>query len=290
MRLRSLRTAVWVRLKICWSLIKSPQTGLLLATGLAGYLSARPEVLRWDPFLGLALSLLLAISGSTVLNMVYDRDLDSVMNRTHNRPLADGRMPPGQALRLGVLLLVLGLLLAFWLNLCCGLVVSAGAFLDVVVYTLVLKRRTPWSILGGGLAGGMPILAGRSLAIGRLDGIGILLALAILFWIPTHILTFSIRYDQDYRAAGIPTLPARYGFQAARVVIALSSLLAACSIGASGILIGIQVGFIRLLVILSGGLIVLAAACVFHPSEKANLGLFKYASLFMLGAMLLLVL
>jgi protoheme IX farnesyltransferase len=66
-------------------LIKSGQTGLLLSTGIAGYLSAHthPDL---AVLISLAGSLFLAISGSTILNMWYDSDLDTVMNRTHNRP------------------------------------------------------------------------------------------------------------------------------------------------------------------------------------------------------------
>jgi protoheme IX farnesyltransferase len=134
----------------------------------------------------------------------------------------------------------------------------------------------------------MPILAGRAFGTGHIDGIGILLALAVLFWIPTHILTFSMRYHEDYQAAKIPTFPSVYGFQFTRLTIAVSSVVAALSISAAGILIGMQWGFIRLLAVLSAGLMLLAAATVFRPTERINYGLFKYASLFMLSAMILL--
>jgi protoheme IX farnesyltransferase len=134
----------------------------------------------------------------------------------------------------------------------------------------------------------MPILAGRALGMGRVDGIGLLLTLAILLWIPTHILTFSMRYHEDYVAAHIPTFPSTYGFQVTRLITAISSLVAAACIGVAGILIGVQWGFVRLLVVMSGGLLMLAIASTFRPSERVNFGLFKYASLFMLSAMILL--
>ncbi len=114
------------------------------------------------------------------------------------------------------------------------------------------------------------------------------MALAILFWIPTHILTFAMRYVDDYRAAHIPTIPSVYGFRAARWIIATASVLAALSIGIAAILIGIEWGFVRLLAVLSAGLLVLAIASVFRPAERLNFGLFKYASLYMLSAMVLL--
>ncbi len=169
-----------------------------------------------------------------------------------------------------------------------GLIVFAGLFFDVVVYTLWLKRRTCWSIVWGGISGGMPILAGRAFGTGHIDGIGILLALAVLFWIPTHILTFAMRYFDDYQAAKIPTFPSTYGFHSTRITIAISSVIAALCISAAGILIGMQWGFVRLLAVLSAGLMLLAAATVFRPTERVNFGLFKYASLFMLSAMILL--
>ena len=139
-----------------------------------------------------------------------------------------------------------------------------------------------------GYRAGCPSWPGAPLAQATLDGIGILLALAVLFWIPTHILTFSMRYFDDYKAARIPTFPSVYGFAVTRATIAISSVIAALCISAAGILIGMQWGFVRVLAVLSAGLMLLAAATVFHPTERVNFGLFKYASLFMLSAMILL--
>jgi len=279
---------IFAKLRLYWPLTKSLQTGLLLSTGLAGYMSARCPVMHWYNFLGLGVSLFLAIAGSTIINMWHDRDIDAKMVRTCTRPLASGQVAPTEALRLGLVLSVLGVGMAVATSPFYGLVVFAGLFFDAVVYTLWLKRRTCWSIVWGGISGGMPILAGRTFGLGRIDGIGILLALAVLFWIPTHILTFAMRYFDDYQTAKIPTFPSTYGFPAARATIAISSVLAALSIGIAGVMIGVQWGFVRLLAVLSAGLFLLAAASVFRPNERVNFGLFKYASLYMLSAMILL--
>ena len=276
------------KVKEYWPLIKPLQTGLLLATGLAGYMTARCPVIHWYIFLGLAVSLFLAISGSTVINMWYDHDIDTVMYRTKLRPLVSGRVTKNEALRLGLGLTIIGISLSATLTPLYGLMVFAGWFFDVVVYTLSLKRRTAWSIVWGGISGGMPILAGRVLGMGSVDAVGFILALAILFWIPTHILTFAIRYDADYQAAHIPTLASVYGYPFTRKVIALSSIVAALAIAAAGILIGIQWGFVLVLAVMSTGLLLLAFASVFRPTERVNFNLFKYASLYMLSAMLLL--
>jgi len=286
--MKSFIVLVKTKLKLYWPLTKSLQTGLLLSTGLAGYMSARCPVMHWYNFLGLGVSLFLAIAGSTIINMWYDRDIDAVMNRTHHRPLADRRVAPAEAVRLGLVLSVLGVGLAVAMDPLYGLIVFAGLFFDVIVYTLWLKRRTAWSIVWGGIAGGMPILAGRAYGMGSIDGVGILLTLAVLFWIPTHIMTFSMRYHDDYQAAKIPTFPSTYGFHATRVAIAVSSVIAALAIAAAGVLIGMQWGFVRLLAVLSAGLFLLAIASVLRPTERVNFGLFKYASLYMLSAMILL--
>lgn len=278
------------RLHSYWILIKSLQTALLLVTGLAGYISVAGADLSPGLLLSIAGSLFLAISGSTVLNMVYDRDIDSKMPRTCWRPLPTGRVTPREALVLGLLISLAGAAWACSLDWLYGGVVFAGWFFDVVVYTVWLKRRTAWSIVWGGIAGGMPVLAGRALALGHLDWIGVLLSAAVLFWIPTHILTFSMRYFDDYRQACIPTFPSAYGFQPTRLTIAVSSVVAALAMIAAGVGIGLTAGFLRLMGVLSAGLLLLAVTSMLRPSERLNFGLFKFASLYMLGAMLMIVL
>jgi protoheme IX farnesyltransferase len=268
-------------------LIKSLQTFLLLITGLTGFMSARCPVLNLPTLVGLTGSLFLAISGSTVLNMWYDRDIDSIMPRTCNRPLSTGEIQPREALIFGLILSGIGITWALSIDLLYGLVVFAGLFFDVVIYTIWLKRRTAWSILWGGISGGMPVLAGRVLGIGGIDWIGIALALGVLFWIPTHILTFTIRYYDDYQLAKIPTFPSTYSFQTTRVIIAFSSVFTALAMGISAYGVGLTWGFLRLMIVLSLGLFILAVRSLTKPSDRITFGLFKYASLYMLSSMLL---
>lgn len=272
-----------------WPLIKSLQTGLLLSTGLAGYMSARCPVFHMGTIAGLTVSLLLAIAGSTVLNMWWDRDIDAKMGRTKKRPLSTGEVGESEAMRLGVLLSLTGVGLAVAIDALYGLIVFAGLFFDVVVYTMWLKRKTCWSIVWGGVSGGMPILAGRALGMGSIDWIGIVLCLGILFWIPTHILTFSMRYFGDYKSACVPTFPSTYGFGATRITIAVSSIIASLSMGIAAWGIGMTIGYFRILIALSLGLLTLAGLSVFKPTERINFGLFKYASAYMLSSMLLMM-
>jgi len=276
------------KLRAYWTLIKSLQTGLLLITGLAAYMSARCPVTTWETLLAVTATLFLSISGSTVLNMVYDRDIDAKMKRACMRPLPSGKVSVREALLLGLALSIAGVGGAFVMSPLYGAVVLAGLFFDVVVYTIWLKRRTPYSIIIGGLAGGMPALAGRALAVGAIDPLGILLALSVLLWIPTHIMTFNIKYADDYARAGVPTFPSAYGNHATRIIITLSSVGAAMAVTFAAIGIGMSWGYLRLLVVLGAGLFALAAASMWRPSERLNHGLFKYASVYMLGSMVLL--
>ena len=277
------------KLRLYFPLIKSLQTALLIVTGLAGYMTARCPVMTFPTMMGLGGSLFLSISGSTILNMWYDRDIDAKMGRTSKRPLASGLVEANEVLRVGLFVSLLGVAIAMWMSALYGLVIFAGLFIDVVVYTIWLKRRTAWAIVWGGVSGGMPILAGRALGLGSIDWIGIALTLAVLFWIPTHILTFSIRYRKDYAAAGVPTFPSTYGEKFTQKTIAISSVFAAITIAIAAYGVGTEWGFLRLMVVLSAGLLTLAVASVVRPSEQVNFGLFKYASLYMLSAMILLM-
>jgi heme O synthase-like polyprenyltransferase len=102
------------------------------------------------------------------------------------------------------------------------------------------------------------------------------------------MLTFSLKYADDYCRAGVPTFPSILGAAATRGVIALSAVLAALAIGWASILIGVQAGYLRLIAVLAAGLLLLAFATFRVQSERLSFGLFKYASLYMLSSMLIL--
>ena len=283
-------TTISTKVKHYWPLIKSLQTGLLVLAGLTGYVSARCPVYNLTDILSVIGSLFLAVSGSTILNMVWDRDIDAKMDRTKQRPLPMGLIDPREAWFVGLSLSALGLLWAASLNLLYALIIFGGLFFDVVVYTIWLKRKTAWSIVWGGISGGMPILAGRALGVGSIDEVGILFMFGILFWIPTHILTFSIKHADDYAAASVPTFPSTYGVGTTRIIISISSFIAAFSMLLSGVMMGLGAGYLRLILVLAVGLLGLAMSTIFTASERINFGLFKYASLFMMTSMFVVLL
>ncbi len=271
-------------------LIKSRQTVLLALTGAAGYLCQPPASPDWLGFSTLLGSLLLTISGCTVLNMLFDRDIDARMERTRLRPLAVGRVEAFSAAALGAVLLAIGLIVAAIVSIPAFLVILSGAILNVLVYTLWLKRRSAWSILWGGLAGGMPILAGRVLATGRLDGLGLLLALIIVLWIPSHNLTLGMLYSSDYRQAGVPTIMITYGERTSRRLVALSSFLVSTLTLFVLSQLGLYPLVFALFFVFNLGVISLALISLTKSFAQILTVLYKVSSLYLLIATLLLVL
>ncbi len=273
-----------------WSLIKSRQTFLLVLTGAAGYLCQGSGKTNWLEFLFLVIDLLITISGCTVLNMLFDHDIDSRMVRTSGRPLASGQVGTLPAGILGSALVFVGLLWAWALSPLYFLIVLLGAGLNVLVYTLWLKRRSAWSILWGGVAGGMPILAGHALAAGRVDTLGLLLALVIILWIPSHTLTLVILYSEDYVNAGVPTMLSAYGWAATHRLVILSSLF-------TSILMTVIYSWLRppgvalwMEFVACAGLSGMAIFAWARPVRRAIASLYRVSSIFMLGSMLLLAL
>lgn len=269
-------------------LIKGRQTALLLVTGLAGYLSAYPFPIHFWRLFQLLGTLFLTISGSTIINMWFDRDIDAKMLRTCNRPLATGQVKAGQSLFLGLALLVVGLGWSLSLSVAYASIALLGIFLETVIYTFWLKRRTAWSVILGGLAGGMPVLGGRVLALGEVDRVGLLLALIVLLWIPTHNLSFAILRQDDYQRAGVPTFPSVYGSGATYRLIAFSSLLLAIIMTIFLIGLGLVPVILYVFIGFQVGLAGLALMAWFRSSAELSASLFKYATVYLFCCMLVL--
>ena len=150
----------------------------------------------------------LAAGGANALNCWIDADIDAVMSRTAHRPTVTGEISKPQTLRFGLALSVLSIaLLAVFTNaLAASLAFGAIAFY-VLIYTLLLKRRTAQNIVWGGAAGCFPVLIGWSAVTGSLTLAPFVLFLVIFFWTPPHYWPLAMRYEQDYEAARVPMLP-----------------------------------------------------------------------------------
>ena len=203
------------------------------------------------PSLGLVLATLvggsLAAGSANALNCYYDRDIDVLMHRTERRPLARAVVAPRRALLFG---LVLGALataeLALTTNVLSAVLAVAAIAFYVLVYTMLLKRRTSQNIVWGGAAGCMPVLIGWSAVTNTVSWAALVLFLVIFFWTPPHFWALAMRFRDDYAAASVPMLPvvAGAGVVAGRIVayswamVATSLLLV--PLGASGPFYGVS--------------------------------------------------
>ena len=150
----------------------------------------------------------LSAAAANTLNCYLDRDIDSVMHRTENRPLVTGAISPPAAVRFGAVLTVVSTL---WLGLLVNWLsaaLSLGAILLYVgFYTMLLKRRTSQNIVWGGAAGCMPVLIGWSAVTNSLAWPALVLFLIVFFWTPPHYWPLSMRFKDEYEVAGVPMLP-----------------------------------------------------------------------------------
>src|SRR5690606_22387266 len=132
----------------------------------------------------------------------------ALMQRTKNRPLVTGRMSPRHALRYGFTLAALSLLLMAWqVNLASALLAQLGLLYYVLVYTALLKRRTPLNTVIGGVSGAIPPLIGWAAATGRVEAPALLLFLLMVLWQPPHFFALTLYRLEDYRQAQVPMLP-----------------------------------------------------------------------------------
>lgn len=209
-----------------------PNLWLVLATVIGGSMSA---------------------GGAGAFNCYIDRDIDRVMKRTKGRPLVTGELSPREALVFSwTLSIVSTIWLYFTTNWVAAALSAAAIFFYVVVYTLLLKRRTSQNIIWGGIAGCFPVLIGWSAVTGSVSWEPMILFAVVFLWTPPHYWPLSMKYRDDYQAAGVPMLAVLRG----RAQVGLQVILYAWATVACSLLL-IPVGHMGLLytvvAVLSGG-------------------------------------
>ncbi|MFS8776380.1 heme o synthase [Synechococcus sp. W65.1] len=168
----------------------------------------------------------MAAAAANVLNMVYDADIDRLMERTCHRPLPAGRIQARHALVFaGILTLVSFSLLAYFTNLLAAGLAMAGILVYVGVYTHWLKRSSPQNIVIGGAAGAIPPLVGWAAATGKLSWAAWVMFAIIFLWTPPHFWALAILKREDYARAGVPMLPVVAGEGPTAAQILLYALL-----------------------------------------------------------------
>ncbi len=180
---------------------------LLVTTVPAMMLAARGIPSPWLVFATL-FGGTMAAGSANALNCVADADIDAVMKRTRSRPLPKHQVPTRRALVFGV---TLGVLSFVWLwpttNLLAASMAVGAILFYVLVYTMVLKRRTAQNIVWGGAAGCMPVVIGWSAVTGSIEWPALVMFGVIFFWTPPHFWALAMKFRDDYARAGVPMLP-----------------------------------------------------------------------------------
>ncbi|MFQ6057559.1 MAG: heme o synthase [Anaerolineae bacterium] len=218
-------------------------------------------------------------AGANAITCYIDRDIDSLMERTKSRPLPARRIhPPQRALYWGLVLTLLSLVLAWQINLLAFLCMSLGIIDNVVVYSLLVKRRSPLNVIWGGFSGGLPALFGWTAINNSVSLTAILISALVVLWIPNHIWNLAIFYSNDYKKAKVPMLPTVLALEkvlrcmAATVWLLYIFSIALAFVGGFGpIYLGVA--------LVSGLLISLSNTyLVFRPSRRNAWTLFKLSS------------
>lgn len=233
-RTQSQRPDLRRKLRAYWALTKPRVIELLLVVTAPTMILAQNGI----PSLWLVLATLIggAMSAGSAgaFNCYIDRDIDRVMKRTKNRPLVTGELSDREALvfayGLGAASIVWLWLTTNWL----AAALSLGAILlYVVFYSLILKRRTAQNIVWGGVAGCMPVLIGWAAVTGDISWPPIILFAIIFLWTPPHYWPLSMKYRDDYKAAGVPMLAVVRG----RAQVGLQTILYAWATVACSLLL-----------------------------------------------------
>lgn len=150
----------------------------------------------------------LSAGGANVINQVYDRDIDRIMARTRSRPLPTERVSPKSATIFGITLGIIGFVV-LWLGttLLAGVLSLVAFGFYVFVYTMLLKRSSTQNIVIGGAAGAVPALIGWAAVTGDLSVAAWVMFAIVFFWTPPHFWALSLKYADEYRAAGVPMFP-----------------------------------------------------------------------------------
>jgi protoheme IX farnesyltransferase len=234
---------------------------------------------------GWTLALLTITAGcaaADTLTCYIDRDIDAVMDRTKGRPLPGKRLhPPQKALVWGLLLATLSMVGSLVFNPLAALWMFLGLFDNVVIYSLLAKRRSCTNILLGSISGGMPALFGWAVVQGHVTLTPILISLLVITWTPNHIWNLAIRYRDDYARANVPMLPVVTNLRRAVNLIAMSVVLMVIE----SILLWYVGGFgaVYFALAIAGGAVSMAGHVylLLHPTERNAWLMFKLSSIYL---------
>ena len=207
------------------ALMKPRVMTLVVFTAFAGYVAAPAGI---HPFMAAVAILALAMGAGAAgaLNMAYDADIDQMMRRTRLRPVPLGKVRQGDAYTFGLVTSAISVILMFLAaNMVAAGLLAFSIFFYAVIYTMILKRRTPQNIVIGGAAGAFPPMIGWAVATGSVSMDALILFAIIFLWTPPHSWALALYKSGDYADAGVPMMPVAKGARRTRLEILLYSLV-----------------------------------------------------------------
>ncbi|HCM45988.1 MAG TPA: protoheme IX farnesyltransferase [Colwellia sp.] len=209
-----------------YDITKPKVVALLVLTALVGMSLSVPGGLPWQLLLPAMLGIALLSSAAAAINHIVDEKIDTVMGRTHNRPLPEGRISVTSAIVFATSIALLGFIILYALvNPLTAFLTLAGLVGYSFVYTMYLKRATPQNITIGGLAGAIPPLLGWTAMTNEVAPNALLLVLIIFTWTPPHFWALAIHRKDDYAKVNIPMLPVTHGVSFTKTQILLYTVL-----------------------------------------------------------------
>ena len=216
--------------------------------------------------------------GANAMNMYFDRDIDALMLRTRGRPLPSGQVEPEKAFLYGLLLAAVGfLLLQTFANLLAATLTIGALVFYVVVYTILLKRKTSLNIVIGGAAGAAPPLIGWAAVTGEIALPALIMFAIVTAWTPPHFWALSLNYSSDYKRAGVPMLPVVAGEDETKRQIMLYSLLLVAITFLLPIWSAAGVIYLGAAAVLGAGFLYYAYQLYRNFSMASSAALFKYS-------------
>ena len=207
-------------------LTKPRVISLLLWTTWMAMLIAQGDWPGWTLFLVTGTGFYGAAGAAHAINNIYDRDIDLAMKRTSTRPIAAGRISvTNAAIYAAVLAIASFATLWFGATPLAAWMALSGLLFYVLVYTVLLKRRTSSNIVIGGAAGAFPPLVGWAAVTGDLPPLAWILFAIIFLWTPVHFWALAILIKDDYAQVNVPMLPVVKGEKATAVQIVWYMLL-----------------------------------------------------------------
>jgi protoheme IX farnesyltransferase len=283
MRDYAIHTEVAVRdtLHDYFVLVKPGIVALVLVSALSGiYLGGRGGAEAGLTIMAL-MGIGFATAGSAVLNNYFDRDIDPLMERTSARALAKGTIQPTGALLFGAIMVAASVpVLALGVNVLTAVLTMLAVFTYVVLYGMVLKRRSPVANQVGGLSGALPPVLGYAAVTGSIGFEALALFVVVAIWQQPHALSLALKYRDDYAAASIPVIPVAKGVAATkwRIFLYTTALLPASALP---YLLG-TAGHWYLLVAALTGLLYIALSAKFLASRRqCDMFLFFYSIVYL---------